>query len=254
MRKAEKALLRVGLMRELLTVADILEQKGICPDVGPLRTAAKQCKECGGDHWGYEVSNLIMRLEPDPGTFPVELRSIDGRVSVRAAGLCDQANSGADPMTMLEVSLSVEGILPSTGRRFVQYWHFDRHISDANSAEPAAAHPRYHFHFGGRQMRSLVETDGPGSLGFVLLMDGPRLAHAPMDGVLIIDFMLSNFAGEAWRELRDDAAYTRLMYAAQKRNWIPFISALKNHWHRQAGVPLWEGVDVWPSLCLGEGV
>ncbi len=65
--------MRSELASELLFTAEILEKNNICPDAGPLKAAANECKASGGDHWGYSVSNLILRFEPTGHTFPKQL-------------------------------------------------------------------------------------------------------------------------------------------------------------------------------------
>ena len=244
-----KSRFRNELAAELLSAADILERERICPDVGPLKAAANQCKSSGGDHWGYDVSNLILRLVPGTQTLPSGLTSLDCRLNVSIGGLCSQANLQEDPMTKAAIDLVLEGTLQTTGKKYLQSWHFDRHCSNACAVEPKAAHPRYHFHFGGKQMEAFALENGLECFDPVLLLEGPRIAHAPLDGVLIIDFLLSNFIGEKWRTLRNDRRYRQIVDASQQRNWKPFVTALMSHWPSQVIKSSWSPVDVWPHFC-----
>jgi hypothetical protein len=241
--------LRSDLAWELLSTADFLEKVSICPDTGPLKAAANECKGSGGDHWAYSVSNLILRLDPSQNGFPAQLISLDCRLNMRVCGLCSILNCPEDPMTEVAIDVMLEGRTSATARRHVQAWHFDRHLSDVNSTEPILAHPRYHFHFGGRGMMTFVTETGPPCCDSVLLLEGPRIAHAPLDGVLVIDFLLSNFVGEKWRKLREDQMYKRVIAASQKRNWQPFVKALLTHWSPQANRIGWAASDIWPHLC-----
>lgn len=240
---------RLELATELLLIADLLEREGICPDAAPLKSAANQCKTCGGDHWGYDISNLILRLGGGNQTIPASLSNLDCRLNVSASGLCSQIQTKGDPMTALSIDVVLEGTVQSSQKKHIQSWHFDRHVSAASSAEPTAAHPRYHFHFGGRQMEAFMLDAGADCFDSLLLLDGPRISHAPLDGVLIIDFILSNFVGEKWRTLRDNQGYSRIVKASQSRNWKPFITALARHLPESTGMGDWHALDVWPHLC-----
>jgi hypothetical protein len=240
---------RNELARELLSTADILERANICPDGAPLKAAANQCLACGGDHWRYNVSNLILRLSPELQTLPTDLISLDCRLNVSVAGLCSEAYLPQDPMMESAIDLVLEGAVQTTGKKYIQSWHFDRHISDVSSSDSVAAHPRYHFHFGGRRMEAFASEIGVPCFDSILLLDGPRIAHAPLDGVLVIDFILSNFIGEKWRTLRNDRGYSQIISASQKRNWKPFVTALANHWSSQTDPDSWLAADVWPQYC-----
>ena len=247
-KRAQKEL-RAQIARELLTIGDALVREGICLDVGPLKAAANQCLACGGDHWKYDVSNLIFRLGQGINTLPSGLATLDCRLNVRVAGLCSKANASEDPMTVVEINLILEGSPQSTSKKYIQSWHFDRHITDENTPDPLTAHPRYHFHFGGRQMESFLTELRLQCFDSILLLDGPRIPHAPLDGVLIIDFILSNFLGEKWQNLRNDQSYRGIIYQSQTRNWKPFAFALTGHWPTPLSTSSWPPADVWPHLC-----
>ena len=65
---------------------------------------------------------------------------------------------------------------------FKSSWHLDY---DNNNVQDFI-HPHFHITWGGNKMKDL-------NLGEVLLLPTPRFSYPPMDIVLGVDFILSNF-------------------------------------------------------------
>ena len=106
-------------------------------------------------------------------------------------------------------------------------------------------HPVYHFQYGGKKLPKFKEWDK------YVFLDSPRLAHPPLDAVLAIDFVISNYFPGKWRDLRDDGAYTNLIRNAQDRCWRPYSYAVAYQWPPVPPVPAetaWSGEDIWPQL------
>lgn len=236
---------RATLARELLSLADILEERRICANAGPLKAAGNQCARAGGDHWGYDITNLIIPLKANLRCFPTGLGGLTCRLTLSVAGRCSDLNSGRDPIASLESSLSLAGTGAMSPHEFLQSWHFDRHIG---SDESAQIHPRYHFQLGGGRMEEHAAKCGFPFFTGVLLLDPPRVAHPPLDGVLAVDFILSNFVGAHWMALGDDVGYKRIVQAAQARYWHPYVSALSTCWKSGSAKTAWAAEDIWPQL------
>jgi hypothetical protein len=64
------------------------------------------------------------------------------------------------------------------------------------------------------------------NLGNVLLLDPPRLLHPPLDAILAVDFVLSNFMGAKWKQLRADEHYETMITHAQELFWKPYVKSL----------------------------
>jgi hypothetical protein len=118
-------------------------------------------------------------------------------------------------------------------------WHFDRHIGQ--QTEAGDIHPLYHVQYGGRQMKQA-------ELGETLLCDAPRLLYPPMDAVLAVDFVTSNFAHEGWLALRRDPAYIRLVSASYRDFWRPWFWCMSSVWSDQAHLRWNEHRMLCPSL------
>lgn len=102
-------------------------------------------------------------------------------------------------------------------------WHLDRETNTSGKF----IHPRYHFHAGGYLMKDIIPADG---IDFVI--SSPRLAHPPMDLVLIIHFMIQNFINtrdEADKyKITSDEEYLEILTRAQERILDPYFSAFSN--------------------------
>lgn len=117
-------------------------------------------------------------------------------------------------------------------------WHLDLHIpsskvkSKKKKVEETETfdatrhmHPDFHFHHGGKKLDSLE------SYGNIILLDTPRVMHHPLDILLAIDFVVSNFVfSEAWNDLRNEIRYKKIIEQAQEWWWKPYYEALGNFW------------------------
>jgi hypothetical protein len=246
MRKKAANQFREEISKELRDAATILERARVCRDVGPLLSAANRCLRSSGDNWSYSVANLLF-FGTNLKAFPQSLAEISCRLTVNAAGSCVLADEKRDPMTRLEIDIVLEASSLSTKHKHLQSWHFDRH--NGGIFDSIVAHPRYHFSFGGRRLEEHAATSKIPFFDFLLLLDSPRLVHLPLDGVLAVDFVLSNFAAQSWNNLRGQRDYVALIQRAQRRNWKPFASALMAHWPVGAKDLPWQSTDVCPQLC-----
>jgi len=237
--------LRAELSKELLDLARILEARGICSDVGPLRAAANQCRASGGDHWQYDITGLLIPLPNAVVTLPPGAAGVSCRLNLRAHGLCSRVNGILDPMDNLSMSLVLDTSISASQHPLLQSWHFDRHIGNDQSP---FAHPRYHFQYGGGQLQRHANSCGLEFFEGLLFLEGPRIAHPPLDGILAVDFIISNFGGPEWANLRNEISYMRLIEQAQARCWCPYASATSSRWSKTKTTPPWTPVDVWPQL------
>lgn len=135
--------------------------------------------------------------------------------------------------------------------KWEQFWHFDRHIpSTKPGCDPLEIHPLFHFHFGGDSLAEgrIVQPQMWGSL---LELHAPRIAHPPLDLVLLIDFVLTNFAGNVRRDLiANQKEYEDIIQHAQRRFWCPYKSAMGDYFQcnpQQQNTHL--ARELWPSLA-----
>jgi hypothetical protein len=99
-------------------------------------------------------------------------------------------------------------------------WHVDTHLhTDTFSG---SIHPRFHFQVGGQDLAAVDHA-----MRGAMLLDAPRPALAPLDGVLAVDFVLSHYCGTTWEILRlDEARYGRVRAPSIRRYWQPYYRLL----------------------------
>ncbi|MGD1456755.1 hypothetical protein [Vibrio harveyi] len=122
-------------------------------------------------------------------------------------------------------------------------WHLDLHIpasqtqskktKKTETVEPFDVtkfmHPDFHFHHGGNKLNALE------SYGNIILLDTPRVMHHPLDIILAIDFVVSNFVfAESWNDLRSEVRYKKIIEQAQESWWKPYYEALGSYWISKA--------------------
>ena len=236
---------------ELRRLAQILHDEGIVRDVGPLQSAANMCAvSCLRnklEYWEYDLIDLrfydtdadsLRHVRPDS---VVELWL---ELSVTLSGLCLEDSSLEDPFSRLNVDILTKGKNRS-GKESICSWHLDKHIRGEGDNPSALAHPEYHFQHGGKKIRDLSDY------GLNLLLETPRLAHPPMDGILAIDFILSNYVGEKWKILHsENSTYKDLIKSAQDRCWAPYALSSATISKLITEHSPWSAKSIWPQLIL----
>lgn len=241
------------LAEDLATLADLLEARGICADITPLTAAVGQMGNFGQQTWSYEVSGLLFPLrQADNPSLPVRVVDLSCRLNLRVSGAVPEDPNSAlgDPFSALSVDLIIRGKTMS-GKPTAVAWHFDRHIGNVSAA--AAAHPIYHWQCGGNQARQFARELGTDDLLPVLLLDSPRIAHPPLDAVLAVDFVLSNFVPSEWRPMHQLPQYRSVLMRSQRHFWRPYAAGLRRWFSKVIPAKAdadcaWASDDLWPHL------
>jgi hypothetical protein len=245
---------------ELRSLARVLLDRDLVRDVGPLEHAASLCAvwRSNSDYrWSYDFQGLSFRgLKSADGGLrhsrPRCLQQVELELHLELAGTCLDEDEPADPLVRLAIDLEVTGETDH-GDILTGAWHLDRHISTPRGDDPEGgdydsdfAHPHYHLQYGGRRVWDKSDPE----FGTHLLLEPPRIAHPPLDGVLAVDFVLSNYFGPQWRLLRSESpVYNELVAGAQRRLWRPYALATAAHW-APYGEREWYAEAIWPQLFL----
>ncbi len=145
-----------------------------------------------------------------------------------------------DPFTKLEFNIFAYAINTNNRRSELVYsLHFDRHIGTAPSKE---VHPMYHFQFGGHKLKE-KEID----YGQALFFDCPRIMYHPMDFILGLDFVLSNFFPLVWECLRRETSYVNILKKYQTYFVKPFYKSIANSFDRSSPQN-WDAQVIYPQL------
>jgi len=219
------------------------ERDGTFQDTSPLISAASDCIDntpIGSNSWGYDLNRLLLRIETPKHTLPSTVGNyLNLELSVSLQGEC--SFEPWDPFKKLNIDIVIRSIEGQTS--YICQWHLDKDISGERNNNPDNVHPLYHFQYGGMMMKSLV-----GNTGKVLLLDPPRVAYPPMDGLLAIDFVLANFANNLWRKLRRKGEYRNRIVKYQDMFWSDYFKSIVKHLDTST---VWGDQDVfnlWPLL------
>jgi hypothetical protein len=253
--------------QELKTLAMILNQANLIRDPRPFYDA--ECAltgevEAGIHLWSctlesVEFVEVDVKKTKMKHTRPKHIRSVDVELSVTFEGRCLNDADLRDPFRKLSIQAVVSGY-GDGDNPWLCAWHVDRHIQGEDEDEgdekeefeedtgmkpgtPHFVHPYYHFQYGGEGVWGLTDEE----CGLHLLLEAPRLAHPPMDAVLAIDFVLSNYYGRRWQELRQESAYRRVVRTAHDRIWRPYAFATASKWSNESESP-WSSELLWPHL------
>ncbi|OAV64224.1 hypothetical protein Barb6XT_02885 [Bacteroidales bacterium Barb6XT] len=110
------------------------------------------------------------------------------------------------------------------GRNEKQTVRSNWHLDFDNTIDSEYMHPSFHLTYGGKTMKST-------ELGNVLLLPAPRISYPPMDAILGVDFVLSNFVKEdTYNKIKADSQYKVAVRRSQQRLWRPYMLSVANHW------------------------
>lgn len=254
---------------DLASLGEILTRREIIRDAAPLLSAASNCRQITDEGlYGYKIPHLIFHKLPEGlmhHARPQGVNCVDFTIDVTVdlCGLVLDEAAEQDPFTALTVDILISGeaFIGEDVKTLKCAWHLDKHEEDEEPVKTEkqakegdkphkprkgrsfAIHPLYHFQHGGHRVWELADY------GEQLLLEPPRIAHPPLDGVLAIDFVLSNYLGDEWKLLREqDEVYVRLVREAQGRCWRPYALATAALWRANPLSHVWPANDIWPQL------
>ncbi len=249
--------IRRKIASELERTAEILLRYNIVQDVGPLYAAAASCLSYNRENcWAYQLERLLFRNLGDFKKLPSRVEDIYLELSVYVSGLC-KPEEGGDPLLNLGMDIIIRGqiLLPnnengSANKTLTSAWHLDRHIFNEDNNLPEYFHPHYHFQYGGKNLKSIEDNnDGLLPYGIALFTDSPRIAHPPMEALLGIDFVLTNFMSKKSIAFRiEDGGYHNLLQSKQEQIWKPYIESLSRSWQNVRADDPWQPTKIWPQL------
>jgi len=236
---------------DIRRISEILVDRQLINSLDPLAVAAAQCaarpyrpRGSTDFHWNYEIINLEfidVSAECLRHSVPTNARKVFVRLSATVSGIYLPAFATDDPLISLGINIVVSG-KDDEDNDIICAWHLDKHIMKTGDNTPLFVHPLYHFQYGGHELMGLNN-------GSHLLLDSPRLPHFPLDGILAIDFVLSNYYGEHWTNLKSEAEYQKMIENAQKRLWRPYSLSIASKWIRQdPSISDWDYRDILPQL------
>ncbi|PRY09814.1 hypothetical protein CLV24_11718 [Pontibacter ummariensis] len=238
MSKAFRAQYKREISERLRKFGEELYKKGVIRDKKPYEEASNQClkgpvpsvKGVNIDYansWGYTLNTVMFTM--GQANQPREIKPSDSSVDTIAINAVVIGNYTedavvTDPLSYLEFNIITSG-KDANKKKMVSSWHLDRDLG--NSINTNEMHPLYHFQYGGRNLHL---PSGNFEYGSHLVLGTPRIMHFPLDAILGVDFVLSNFFGRKREGLCKMPTYTSPVVEAQKHLWRPYAYALANHW------------------------
>ncbi|MCT3733713.1 hypothetical protein HZQ80_05915 [Elizabethkingia anophelis] len=186
--------------------------------------------------WGYSIKGLTIPVEKN--TFkhirPIGFSSAEVIVEIDLESEVNEWLNLNDPFTSLSFRSLLKGSNVKTAKVHYLSFHIDRHNGDANTSE---IHPLYHLQY---LQNAKVKPKEDFDHGESLQLDIPRMMHFPMELILGVSFLLSNYAPEIYTKLIGDRRFVNLFKAYQDRVWRPYINSLENFWTIGNGQHMWD--------------
>lgn len=219
-------------------------------NTGPIYQASSQLRDenkilvlKGGifnpDVWGYEIEDFEIPLDTLKHVKPLTINSGSVTLNLKVRANVNSWNDMNDPFLELNFNVNIKGI----GDKVYHFgFHIDRHDMATTPNEP---HPIYHIQYNLNPNNSKVFD-----YGSIMYIDTPRLLHFPLDFILGVGFLTSNFFPTAFSLLSEERAFVKLNTQYQERIMKPYFHTLANHWKpfQQADVT-WQPVsDLCPIL------
>jgi hypothetical protein len=240
---------------DFINFAGLLEKEEI------LKPIATTLYKVGGklkskDSIEYEFDPIMIEFD-DSEKFPKKLSHKQSAMDLKLHFNIelkidnDRFRAGNDPFRDFEFNIIIKGINKNNQNSKLYYAiHFDRHdldeekkaIEENKAKKPIQPHPAYHFQFGGNKLHE-QELD----YGQALFLDSPRIMHHPMDLILGIDFILSNFFPSIWDKIKGERQYKKILQKYQQHFIQPYFQSIANSF--DSSLPQkWNAQEIYPQL------
>lgn len=243
-------LYRQELASDLLKLSSLLEKFYL--NTGEIRKAASQLKsesvfkikpsdDVDYTMIGYNISEIEIIFSELPNhTHPENIEDLTLKFDIKLLSNFEKEYSHKDPLKHLEFNIVITGYVGD--KEHIISYHLDRHPESENETEEA--HPKYHFQFGGRKLDKTNKEFGQS-----IILDSPRIMHYPMDLVLGIDFIVSNFFPETWIQLKKENDYVSLVRDYKDKFLKPFFASIACHWTGLVNEKSsWSDIEICPQL------
>lgn len=206
------------LSTDLKQLANILYKEKICSDISPFQKIIGEVKK-----GGYDLQKLKLKIDSVPNNIRPSVTSLEILLNVQITETLLNENNIDNPVSIYNFSIEIMG--KNEGQTVHSSWHLDFD----NTLDNKYTHPSFHLTYGGKTMKST-------ELGNVLLLPAPRISYPPMDAVLGVDFVLSNFVKkETYNKIKTNSQYKAAVKRSQQRLWRPYMLSIANHWCRFSG-------------------
>lgn len=208
---------------QIKQLATFLNQQKICKDVSPIERAIS--KLSSGTFVVERLQLNFMKKDLKTNETDINLPRNTSPILVDWDIILDVSIPAVtSPESSLDLKsyyfrFKIEGV-DENAAYYADSWHLD--FDNSDSAE--YVHPWFHLTHGGDLIKDLKH-------GQLLSIIAPRIAYPPMDFVLGIDFLLSNFMKKKdYLQIQADSQYKRTVAAAQEWLLKPYIMSIAHKW------------------------
>lgn len=228
---------------ELRQMADLLDKQignvltsPIYTAISELRNSERIPKLKNGDTdeniWGYDIENFTLPLDTLKHVVPNNIEKGEIILNIRLRGAIEDWNTYNDPFVELSFRVMIKGI----GEHST--YHFGFHIDKHNGEDSEEPHPIYHLQYDFNPTKSTNPN-----LGDLFYIDTPRIMHKPMDFILGVGFLTSNFFPTGFQILCEKREFIKLNTTYQQSVWRPYFHTLANKWK-----PFSENNIIWNPI------
>lgn len=188
--------------------------------------------------WGYTIEDLKLYLPELPRhVAPKSIHSLDLTIDIDLLCKCDDWDNLNDPFQKLNFRVALRGL--DSVKEYSFGFHIDKHNHAHQTDE---IHPIYHLQYSPALRNQATDY------GSLLMLDTPRMMHAPVDLVLGLDLVLSNFLPKVWDKLRDEQQYVALYKKYLDSIWKPYVHTWASHWAYDLANITWQPSLLCPYL------
>jgi hypothetical protein len=210
--------------------------------INELRTSVPRLKNgsTNSDYWGYSIEDFRIPIDTTKHLKPQKIFNKNVELILNMAIIADSKNWNTlnDPLLDLNFNVTIRG-LSEDGEHFFCF-HIDRHDPSVKTDEP---HPIYHL-----QYSTNPKDDDRFDYGSTFHLDTPRIIHYPLDFILGIGFLTSNFFPDAFDMLMDEGYFLGLYCRYQESFLKPYFHSISNHWKSDGDSINWNSRKICPSL------
>ncbi len=207
--------------------------------------------------WNYKIDKIVFKLNSDipKKKLPISASDLKLIISIEVSGDTNKVEE-IDPFQTLAFNFTIKGDFicdkTDTVKKALTTFHLDRHIYNNDDNEPIEPHPFYHLQFGGKNL--IDEYGGKIDTGELLVLETPRIAHHPMETILGLDYLISNFYPKVRKGLMNgNQEYRRLIQKYQEKIIKPYFLSISSNWEKSLNnfhfSPHWTPYSLNPQIC-----
>lgn len=185
--------------------------------------------------WGYSIKEIKFPIEKSTLKHirPIGFSNLEILIDIDVVSQNAEWEKLNDPFELLSFRTLLKGTNKITDKTHYLSFHIDRH----NGGKTNEIHPLYHIQY---LQNSKVKAKDQFDHGESLQLDLPRMMQMPMELILGVSVIISNFAPELYEKLLKNRQFINLTKEYQERIWRPYINSLESYWLTPLNNRIWD--------------